>query len=210
MPAIYILAGPNGTGKTTYYTTAIEEGFIEATLPFINVDVICRDELGGYSEENTVKAENIARERIRAHIEKGESFMIESNLARQSDYDWIQRMSDAGYDTHLFFLCTSLIDINIQRVEKRVQEGGHYIPEAIVRQRYNSALTYLKGKLHTFNEAILIDNSDDIPQNVAFLADGVITYKMEHCPEWAQSLLYIAEKLSKKKAEKSDPDSFSI
>jgi predicted ABC-type ATPase len=118
MPAIYILAGPNGTGKTTYYTTAIEEGFIDATLPFINVDLICRDQLGGYSEENTVKAEQIVRERIKSHIERSESFMIESNLAQQADYDWIQRMNAAGYETHLFFLCTSLVDINIQRVEK--------------------------------------------------------------------------------------------
>jgi predicted ABC-type ATPase len=86
-------------------------------------------------------------------------------------------------------------------LKKRVREGGHYIPEAIVRQRYNNALTYLKGKLHTFNEAVLIDNSDDIPQNVAVLVDGIITYKMETCPEWANGLLYISEKLSQKKKE---------
>ena len=122
--------------------------------------------------------------------------MIESNLAQQADYDWIQRMNAAGYETHLYFLCTSLVDINIQRVQKRVREGGHNIPEAIVSQRYNNALTYLKGKLHTFDEAILIDNSDEVPQNVAVLAAGIIISKTEPCPEWAQGLLYISERLS--------------
>ena len=47
MPTLYILAGPNGAGKTTFYQTAIEEGFISKELPFINVDLITKDELGG-------------------------------------------------------------------------------------------------------------------------------------------------------------------
>lgn len=199
MPALYILAGPNGTGKTTYYNTAIEEGFIDASLPFINVDLICRDELGGYSEENTIKAEQIARERIKSHIEKSESFMIESNLAQQTDYDWIERMSAAGFKTNLIFLCTSLLDVNIQRVQKRVREGGHYIPESIVRQRYHNSLTYLKGKLHTFDDAVLIDNSGDIPQHVASVNNGIISFQIPECPQWAKGLLFISEKLTHRK-----------
>ncbi len=65
MPSLYILAGANGTGKTTWYSTAIEENFISSDLTFINVDIIVRKELtGGYSEENYSKAASIARERI--------------------------------------------------------------------------------------------------------------------------------------------------
>ena len=49
MPALYILAGPNGTGKTTYYETAIAEGFIDPSLPFVNVDLVTRTLPGGYT-----------------------------------------------------------------------------------------------------------------------------------------------------------------
>lgn len=51
MPALYILAGANGTGKTTYYLTASQQNFISSGLPFLNVDLIAKDELGGYSAE---------------------------------------------------------------------------------------------------------------------------------------------------------------
>jgi predicted ABC-type ATPase len=64
MPTLYILAGPNGAGKTTFYQTAIEEDFISKELPFINVDLITKDELGGYSEINFARAEELYRERV--------------------------------------------------------------------------------------------------------------------------------------------------
>lgn len=51
MPTVYILAGPNGTGKTTFYSIAVETGFIGKDLPFINVDLITQS-LGAYTEEN--------------------------------------------------------------------------------------------------------------------------------------------------------------
>ncbi len=87
MPIFYILAGPNGAGKTTFYFTAIEQEFIDKDLPFINTDLITRNELGGYSEENFAKAEAIVRNRMANYLSKNENFLIESNLAKQSDYD---------------------------------------------------------------------------------------------------------------------------
>ena len=198
MPTLYILAGPNGTGKTTYYNTAIEEGFIDPALPFINVDNICRDELGGYSGGNSNKAEMIARERIKNHTENQESFMIESNLALQADYDWIDLMTKAGYNVNLYFLCTSNVDINIERVLKRVKEGGHDIPVPIIKQRFNNGLMYLKGKLHCFNEVTLIDNSEDVPRKIAVIKNGTLEYKDITYPEWAQKLLYIIERMAEK------------
>src|SRR3954469_3084492 len=116
MPVLYVLPGANGTGKTTYYFTAIEQGFIDAALPFVNVDLITKDELGGYTEGNFIKAELLARERIGSYIHRGESFMIESNLAKTADYKWIDIMKKQGYDVILYFLGTSDVDINKNRV----------------------------------------------------------------------------------------------
>jgi len=195
MPTLYILAGPNGTGKTTYYNTAIEQGYIALSLSFINADNICRDELGGYSIQNAATAEIIVRERIKGHIDKQADFMIESNLSVQTDFDWIDTMKKNGYDISLYFLCTEFVEINISRVQNRVIEGGHDIPEAIIRQRYDNVLMYLKGKLHTFSEAVLIDNSTDTPVHIASLKQGKIIFKSDQCPSWAKQLLFISEKL---------------
>lgn len=109
MPVLYILGGPNGSGKTTFYFTAIEQDFIDKDLPFINTDLIARNELGGYSEENFAKAEAIVRSRIANQLSKNENFLIESNLAKQSDYDWLKLIKAKGYDIILYFLCTSNI-----------------------------------------------------------------------------------------------------
>lgn len=198
MPSLFILAGPNGTGKTTYYSQAILLGFIQPGLPFLNVDNICRDELGGYSIENSMRAELIIRERMKDLIDNKESFMIESNLAVQADYDWIEKMKIAGYQIKLYFLCTSDVEINIARVKKRVNEGGHDIPEAIIRQRFSNALTYLRGKLQEFEEVELIDNSEDQPINVVSILKGNIQSKITDCPEWANNLLFIIQKLADK------------
>ena len=68
MPILYILAGPNGTGKTTFYSIAVESHFIDENLPFINVDIITQT-LGGYTEENYIRASEIYRQTVKGYIE---------------------------------------------------------------------------------------------------------------------------------------------
>ncbi|HMI67780.1 MAG TPA: hypothetical protein VK517_17180 [Cyclobacteriaceae bacterium] len=197
MPSLYILAGPNGTGKTSYYETAIAEGFIESTLPFVNVDLITRSLKGGYTEENFVKADEIARIEIGGHLTAMRDFMIESNLATQNDYDWIKAIIKKGYEVVLFFLCTSHVGINIGRVQKRVAEGGHDIPVPIIEHRFKMGLTYLKGSLHLFSKAYLIDNSGETAIKIAEISNGILATKEVHVPQWVNEVLYIIERMKK-------------
>ena len=198
MPTLYILGGPNGAGKTTFYFTAAEQGFIDKDLPFINTDLITRNELGGYSEENFAKAELIVRERIALRISKQENFLIESNLARQSDYDWIKLVKAKGYDIILYFLCTTSIDINIGRVKKRVKEGGHDVPENIVTDRYKMSLLYLRKEIFDFEEVYLIENSAETAEQVAIIKNGKLINKKDNLPDWVGYVLYFIEKLKSK------------
>lgn len=154
MPILYILAGPNGAGKTTWYNTAVEEEFISPLLSFINVDLITLQELGGYSEENFIKADAIARQRISNHIQKEDDFMIESNLSKTADYNWVEAMIKSGYNVILYFLGTNNLEINKARVKKRVKEGGHYVPDGIIEHCYQMGLSYLKSKIIIFKKAI--------------------------------------------------------
>jgi predicted ABC-type ATPase len=194
MPVLYILAGPNGVGKTTYYDTAIEQGFIDTKLPFLNVDIITRFELGGYSEENYAIADAIFRKRIGEYINDAKDFMIESNLARDADYDWVQNMIKKGYDVILYFLCTNDIEVNINRVLKRVKEGGHDVPANIIENRYNLALLYLRSKMHLFKKCFLIDNTAEVPITMAIVTAGVIETKSPDCYKWVNNVLYILDR----------------
>jgi predicted ABC-type ATPase len=199
MPTLFILGGPNGAGKTTFYFTAINQGFIDNQLPFINTDLITKDELGGYTEENFAKAETIVRERMAGHISKNEDFLIESNLARQSDYDWLKLIKSKGYDIVLYFLCTSNLEINIGRVKKRVKEGGHDVPENIIADRYRMSLIYLRKEIFEFTEVYLIENSTETAEQIALVNNGNLITKKEPSPEWVDSILYFVEKLKSKK-----------
>jgi predicted ABC-type ATPase len=116
MSILHILAGPNGSGKTTFFETAVSEKFIDSALPFINVDLITRNLSGGYTAENFAKADEMALQEISRHINLREDFMIESNLATQRDYDWIDAIKKKGYEIVLYFLCTENIEINFGRV----------------------------------------------------------------------------------------------
>ena len=197
MPTLYILAGPNGAGKTTYYETAIAEGFIDSNLPFVNVDLITRSLPGMYTTENFVKADVIAREKIASHISQMTDFMIESNLAAQNDYNWITAMIKKGYEVVLFFLCTSFLEINTNRVKKRVAEGGHDIPVPIIEHRYKMGLTYLKGNLQLFQKAYLIDNSGETALVMAEVNAGSLVMKESNAPSWVNDVLYIIERLKR-------------
>lgn len=201
MPVLYIVGGANGSGKTTWYNSQIVIGDIDTSTPFINIDNIVLLELGGYTTENLVIGENIARERMAGHIEKRESFMIESNLSKISDYDWIDKMRSAGYETVLYFLGTDDVNVNKDRVLNRVAEGGHDVAVPIIEQRYLNGITYLRSEILKFTEAYLYNSSAIIPEQLVFLKNGLIIKKNNELPEWITKVLFIAEKLSARKPQ---------
>lgn len=196
MPVLYIVGGANGSGKTTWYNSQIVIGDIDTSIPFINIDNIVLLELGGYTAENLVIGENIARERMAGYIGKRESFMIESNLSKASDYDWIDKMRSAGYETVLYFLGTDDVTVNKDRVLNRVAEGGHDVAVPIIEQRYLNGITYLRSEILKFTEVYLYDNSEIIPKQLAYLKNGLIIEKSNELPAWITKVLFIAEKLS--------------
>ncbi|MBL7729272.1 MAG: zeta toxin family protein [Dinghuibacter sp.] len=199
MPVLYILAGPNGTGKTTFYSFAVQNGFIDKNLPFINVDIITR-QLGGYTEENYIKASDVYRETVKKHIEAKSDFMIESNLADSRSYQWLSLMKSSGYNLVLYFLSTDDVVINIGRVLRRVSEGGHNVAESIIRSRYALSHSYLKTRLSEFKEVYLVDNSTDTAQIQVKINDGRITEKAPDLLNWVQEVISIHERIERKRS----------
>ncbi|MBN8718784.1 MAG: hypothetical protein J0H85_05020 [Sediminibacterium magnilacihabitans] len=198
MPVLYILGGANGSGKTTWYNSQVSIGDIAPSIPFINIDNIVLLELGNYTAENLALGESIAQQRIAGFIERKESFMIESNLSKKSDYEWIKRMQRHGYDAVLYFLGTDDVEINKDRVLNRVAQGGHDIAVPIIEQRYRMGLTYLKSEILNFTDAYLYDSSDKIPKQMAVLKKGKIIEQIDNPSLWVKEVLFIAKRLEEK------------
>jgi predicted ABC-type ATPase len=196
MPLLYILAGPNGSGKTTFYDDAVNNGFINPALPFLNVDRFTQ-ESGGYTEENYAKADIIYRQRIKQYIIDRANFMIESNLAKIADFEWIEKMKAVSYEVILYFLSTNNVEENIARVKRRVSEGGHDIPDHIVRDRYRLGQIYLKSHLQIFKEVYLPDNTEATVKHIVHLVNGKIEIEIPQCPEWINEILFFAKRIQK-------------
>ena len=131
-----MLAGPNGAGKSTLYETRIKPTIPPDTAPFINADIIQRDELKDPSMEASYKAAEIAESRRRAHLAEGKSFVSELTFSHESKLALIQEAKDAGFRVVMYHVNVRSADLSVRRVALRTKEGGHNVPENKIRERY--------------------------------------------------------------------------
>lgn len=139
---IIIIAGPNGAGKTTFARSFLPE---EAQCPrFINADLIAAGLSPFAPETAALKAGRLMLEEMADCARKGESFAFETTLAGLSYLTWIKQWRKQGYHVSLFFLCLPDAETAIARVAERVRQGGHHIPEAVIRRRFAAGLKNLE------------------------------------------------------------------
>ena len=140
---IIILAGPNGAGKTTFARSFLPE---EAQCPrFINADLIAAG-LSPFAPETAVmKAGRLMLKEIAECVRRGESFAFETTLSGLSYAARIRQWRELGYHVSLYFLALPSAETAIARVAERVRQGGHDIPEAVIRRRFAAGLRNLEN-----------------------------------------------------------------
>lgn len=139
---IIIIAGPNGAGKTTFARSFLPE---EAQCPrFINADLIAAGLAPFAPETAALKAGRLMLEEIEDCLRKGESFALETTLSGHGYLTRIRQWREQGYHVSLFFLCLPDAETAIARVAERVRQGGHNIPEGVIRRRFAAGLRNLE------------------------------------------------------------------
>jgi predicted ABC-type ATPase len=168
LPELYIIAGCNGAGKTTASYTVLPEIF--NCREFVNADEIAKGLSPFQPERVAIQAGRIMLHRIEQLIAEKESFAFETTLSTVSYRHTIKKAQDAGYNVTLIFFWLNDVNLALHRVKGRVAEGGHNIPEDIIRRRYR---TGLKNLIHIFikiaNKWIVVDNSK---QKFSLIAEG--------------------------------------
>jgi predicted ABC-type ATPase len=160
-----IIAGPNGAGKTTFAKSFLPK---EAhVLRFINADLIAAGLSPFAPEKMAVKAGRLMLQEVKEAVTKRESFAIETTLSGSAYIKHIQEWQTIGYDVSLFFLKLSTVDLAINRVARRVQQGGHNIPEAVIRRRYQAGLDNFPIYAQQVNHWSFFNNDDHVPQLIA-------------------------------------------
>lgn len=159
---IYIIAGPNGAGKTTF-----ANAFVPATptiQQFVNADLIAYGLSPFAPEKEAVQAGKLMLKQIDKLVSIGENFCIETTLAGRSYARHISQWQARGYVVSLLFLSLTSVEIAIARVRERVKQGGHHIPETVIRRRFTSGLFNFKNIYKQLvDNWILYDNSQRKP-----------------------------------------------
>jgi len=157
---ILIIAGPNGAGKTTF---AREFLVREANCPrFINADLIAAGLSPFAPERAAIQAARLMLQTMKAAVSDGESFAFETTLAGVVYARRIVEWQRLGYRVSLFFLKLNSDVLAIDRVAERVRQGGHDIPESVIRRRYAAGWQQFE---HVYRDLVddwsLFDNSGE-------------------------------------------------
>lgn len=167
---IEIVAGPNGSGKTTF-----AEAFLatrKRKTAFLNPDVIA----SGFELTNpgnaSFAAGRVLLAEIHARIARGESFAFESTLSGKTWLQILAKASAADYQIIIYFLYLDSVKTNIARIKSRVAHGGHHIPtKAVLRRQPRCFHNFWNLYRPIAIDWYVFDNSGKIPQFISSKLD---------------------------------------
>jgi len=184
---LWLLAGGNGAGKTSFYRTRLAS----LGIPFVNADQIAATLYPEHPEQHSYETARIAEEMRYRLLNSGQSFCFETVFSHPSKIDFVARAKALGYQTMLVVIHLSEISLNMARIGQRVADGGHSVPEHKVEQRIPRLLENLRIAIPLFDEVRLLDNSsaDNPFVPIARVSDGATSWQTPEPPSWAQDLL---------------------
>ena len=183
-PVLVLLAGPNGAGKSTLYDLRVRPVL---DGPFVNADVIQRDELRDPSPEASYRAAEIAAKRRDGLLRDGRSFATETVFSHPSKLALIREARGHGFTIVVMHVGVATPDLSVARVGARAGEGGHGVPEAKVRERYERGGPLIREAVLMADRGLVFDNSalNASPVQLLGFAHGRATMVAAMLPDWA-------------------------
>ncbi len=191
-PLLIVIAGPNGSGKTTVTTKVLNHEWLEDAV-YVNPDNVARDMFGDWNNQEAVlKAALYCEEwRERCLMDK-QSLIFETVMSTQGKVDFIRRAKEQGYFVRLFFVGTESPSINASRIAMRVIKGGHDVPIPKIISRYAKSIVNCKAVSRFVDRTYVYDNSvDNAEARLLFRkVDGELFKQyVDDVPVWAQAIL---------------------
>ena len=191
-PTLCVVAGPNGSGKTTTTVQLLNNEWTADSL-YINPDNIAQEMFGDWnSPEAVVKAAEYATKLRNECLEQKRDFVFETVFSSSEKMEFLRKAKEAGFFIRLFYVCTSDPAINVARITQRYLNGGHEVPISKVISRYYKSLVNAEEAISFVDRAYVYDNSIDnqLPRLLYRTTDGQLFKQyVEDIPEWAGMLL---------------------
>lgn len=191
-PVLIVIAGPNGSGKTTITTKVVHHRWMENAI-YINPDQIAKDKFGDWNSADAVLKSAQYCETLREQCLKDKkSLIFETVMSVDEKVDYIRRAKKAGFFVRLFFVSTNSPTINAARIAKRVMQGGHDVPINKIISRYYKSITQCVVASLIADRTYIYDNSiDNAEAQLLFrFVNGKIYKKyVNNIPEWAEAFI---------------------
>lgn len=195
-PWLWLLAGPNGAGKSTNAPNLL------ATIGnIIGPDAIAVRLLPIAPEKAALTAGREAIRYIREALKERRSFAIETTLSGRFHLQIVQTASSEDWNIGLVYIGLRSQELAIQRVRQRRRTGGHHVPAADVRRRYERSLRNLPFFFRLADAVFVLDNSSTKhPIKVVLEARrGKITSREHRFPTWLRGSLKAIRRSSKRR-----------
>lgn len=191
-PVICVVAGPNGSGKTSTTEKLLANEWAADSL-YINPDNIAQEQFGDWNSLDAVMkaAKEATRLRYQCLKEKS-SFVFETVFSSQEKLDFLRQAKIDGFFIRFFYVCTENPEINVLRIAQRYLDGGHEVLISKVFSRYYKSLALAAQAIQFVDRAYVYDNSrnNELPRLLYRTYEGSL-YKqyVDDIPIWARSLL---------------------
>jgi predicted ABC-type ATPase len=180
-----VVAGPNGAGKTTTAPRLLRDAL--TVSEFVNADPIAMGLSAFRPESVAIAAGRVMLARLKELARAREDFAFETTLASRSFAPWLESLRTSGYRVHLAFLSLSDPSLAVARVAERVRQGGHDVPEPVVRRRYAAGLknffSLYQGIADTWQ---MFDNSELAGPRLVASGRGWLAAQVLHAQTWKQ------------------------
>jgi predicted ABC-type ATPase len=205
-PCLYVIAGPNGGGKSSIVGAML----LEAGGDYFNPDVESkriRDENPNISESDANSmAWKLGKSILERAIRDQKTFAFETTLGGNTIPSLLAAAVERGLQLKIWFISLSTPELHIQRVRSRVAKGGHDIPEAKIRERFERGRANLLRLLPVTTELRLYDNTLDADPDEGVAPEPLLvlhsrerrivqTCEAARTPNWAKPIVELAMKI---------------
>lgn len=205
-PCIYVIAGPNGGGKSSIVGAMLRQTGGDYFNPDTESKRIRVENPGVSDPDANSMAWKLGRRTLERAIRERKTFAFETTLGGHTIPALLEAAVDRGLQLKMWFISLSTPELHIQRVHFRVAKGGHDIPEAKIRERFDRGRVNLLRLLPKIAELRLFDNSFEAdpaegavpePLMVLHVQQGrvVQTCDATKIPIWAKPIVELAMKI---------------
>ncbi len=160
-PRLFVLAGTNGAGKSSSGGAMIRA----CGAQYFNPDEAAARIRQAQPHLSVTQANSAAwheGKRLLQHaIAQRLDHNFETTLGGQSFARLLKQAAEAGHEVRIWYVGLASPEHHLARVKARVRKGGHDIPEADIRRRFDQSRLQLIQLLPHLAELRVYDNTDE-------------------------------------------------